>query len=65
MIPVEHPAERLARLFGMGEYGKNLSKEILGDYKSMIENELENAGYARAADYIWREFEPTFELDAD
>lgn len=61
----EHPADRLARMFNMGKYGENLAKEILGQYKHMIEEALEDAGYARAADYVWREFEPTFELDGD
>ena len=61
----EHPADRLARMFNMGTYGENLAREILGQYKDMIENSLEDAGYGRAADYLFREFEPTFELDGD
>lgn len=61
----EHPADRLARMFNMGKYGENLAKEILGQYKHMIEEALEDAGYSRAADFVWREFEPTFELDGD
>lgn len=61
----EHPADQLARMFNMGKYGENLAREILGRYKSMIEDELGDAGYARAADYLFREFEPTFELDDD
>lgn len=61
----EHPAVRLARLFNMGTYGENLAKEILGDYKSLVEEELENAGFSRAADYLWREFEPTWSADDD
>lgn len=63
--PAEHPADRIARIFGMGKYGEALAKELLGQYKSMIEDALGDAGYARAADYLFREFEPTFELDDD
>ena len=45
----EHPRDRMARHFGLGNYGVNLADEILGDYRELIAQYFEETGLGLAA----------------
>jgi len=45
----EHPRDRIARHFGLGNYGVNLADEILGDYRELIAQYFEETGLGLAA----------------
>jgi hypothetical protein len=49
----EHPQARIARIFGMGKYGEELAAEILGEYREMIAQYMEETGGGLAA-YVIR-----------
>lgn len=57
----EHPRDRIARMFGMGDYGKMLADEILTDYRSLIAEYLEETEMGLAA-HVIREQEWESEL---
>lgn len=40
----EHPRDRMARIFGMGDYGKRLAEDILREYGEQIAQYLEGVG---------------------
>lgn len=48
----EHPRDRIARIFAMGEYGQMLADEILTDYRSMIIEYLEETEMGLAAHVV-------------
>lgn len=51
----ESPRDRIARMFGMGEYGKKLAEEILREYGEQIAQWLDADEHHMAADAV-REF---------
>jgi hypothetical protein len=51
----ESPRDRIARMFGMGEYGKKLADEILREHGEQIAKWLETDEHYLAADSV-REF---------
>lgn len=51
----EHPRDRIARMFGLGNYGVKLTAEILADYAELIAQALEEDEYFLAAEAV-REF---------
>lgn len=57
----EHPRDRIARHFGLGNYGVELADKILGDYREMIAEYLEETEMGLAA-HVVREQE--WEYDA-
>lgn len=48
----ENPRDRMARHFGLGEYGKKLADEILDDYLRSIVEKLRETGLGLAAAYL-------------
>lgn len=48
----ESPEDRLARLFNMGAYGRELAKEILEDHLRVVIDDLHDAGLGLAATYL-------------
>lgn len=57
----EHPRDRIARHFGLGDYGVNLADEILEDYREMIAQYMEDTGLGLAA-YVLREKEWEYDV---
>lgn len=48
----ESPEDRLTRIFGMGEYGRQLAKEILGQHTDLIIKDLMETGLGLASTYL-------------
>lgn len=48
----ETPRDRIARHFGLGQYGKHLAAEILRSYGEMLAVQLEEQGEHKAAKYL-------------
>lgn len=51
----EHPRDRIARHFGLGNFGVKLTDEILADYAELIAQRLEVDEHLLAAEVV-REF---------
>lgn len=57
----EHPRDRMARHFGLGEYGERLADEILNDYREMLADWLLDYAYRGAGftlKYFYKETPP-------
>lgn len=52
MTNPESPRDRIARHFGLGEYGKKLADEILDDQLEIWLQELRDTGLGLAASYL-------------
>lgn len=51
-MPKEHPRDRIARHFGLGNYGVRLADEILADYREIIAEYLDDGELHLAAEVV-------------